>query len=58
MDFEAVYGKYGDMLFRTAFMYTGDSHSAEDILQDVFIAYSRQKNILKVKSIAKPGLSA
>ena len=43
MDFEAVYGKYGDMLFRTAFMYSGDSHSAEDILLDVFIAYFTSK---------------
>lgn len=43
MDFETVYGKYGDMLYRTALVYVGDSHTAEDILQDVFIAYFTAK---------------
>ncbi len=43
MDFETVYEKYGDMLYRTAFVYIGDPHTAEDILQDVFIAYFTTK---------------
>lgn len=43
MDFETIYEKYGDMLYRTAFVYVGDSHTAEDILQDVFIAYITTK---------------
>ena len=47
MDFETIYEKYGDMLYRTAFVYVGDPHTAEDILQDVFISYITTKKLFE-----------
>lgn len=39
MDFESIYEKYGNMLYKVAFVYLGNAENAEDVLQDVFIAY-------------------
>lgn len=39
MDFEGIYEKYGNMLYKVAFVYLGNTDNAEDLLQDVFIAY-------------------
>ena len=39
MDFEGIYEKYGNMLYKVAFVYLGNTDNAEDVLQDVFIAY-------------------
>ncbi len=38
-DFNTIYNKYGEMLYRIAFVYLGNPDDAEDILQDVFIAF-------------------
>ncbi len=38
-DFEAVYDKYADMLYRIALSDFGNSHDAEDAVQAVFITY-------------------
>jgi RNA polymerase sigma factor (sigma-70 family) len=35
--FEAKYKLYGDMLYKIAFLYFGNSYDAEDALQEVFI---------------------
>ena len=37
--FDEVYEKYGKMLYRTAFLYLGNSADTEDALQEVFIKY-------------------
>lgn len=39
MDFDSIYEKYGNMLYKVAFVYLGNAENAEDVLQDVFIAY-------------------
>lgn len=38
-DFKTIYNKYGEMLYRIAFVYLGNPHDAEDVLQDVFISF-------------------
>lgn len=38
-EFESKYNDYGNMLFKIAYLYTGNSADAEDILQDVFMKY-------------------
>ncbi|MDE6723887.1 MAG: sigma-70 family RNA polymerase sigma factor, partial [Eubacterium sp.] len=35
--FEAKYKRYGEMLYKIAFLYFGNSYDAEDALQEVFI---------------------
>ncbi len=37
-DFEKIYNKYKDFLFKIAFTYVKNQHDAEDILQEVFTA--------------------
>lgn len=39
MQFEALYDKYADMLYRIALVNVQNSHDAEDIVHDVFIKY-------------------
>lgn len=36
--FKNAYEKYGNMLYRIAFVYLGNEHDTEDILQEVFIS--------------------
>ena len=36
-DFKTIYNKYGEMLYRIAFVYLGNQDDTEDILQDVFV---------------------
>lgn len=38
-EFEIKYEDYGRMLYRIAYLYTGNPSDAEDILQDVFMKY-------------------
>ena len=38
-EFEAKYKDYGRLLYRTAYLYVGNSADAEDILQEVFMKY-------------------
>lgn len=38
-EFEAKYNKYGNMLYKIAFLYLGNKSDAEDVLQDVFTKY-------------------
>lgn len=41
-DIEKVMEKYGDMIYRIALNYTNNPENAEDVFQDVFIAYSEK----------------
>lgn len=41
-DIEQVMEKYGDMIYRIALNYTSSPENAEDVFQDVFIAYSEK----------------
>ena len=36
-DFKTIYNKYGEMLYRIAFVYLGNQDDTEDVLQDVFV---------------------
>lgn len=56
MDFEATYQQYGEMLYRIAFVYTGSSHNAEDVLQEVFIALMKTKKDFKSEEHKKAWL--
>lgn len=56
MDFEATYRQYGDMLYRIAFVYTGSPYTAEDILQEVFIALMNTKKNFKSEEHKKAWL--
>ena len=47
-DIEQAMEKYGDMVYRIALTHTGSPENAEDIFQDVFIAYS-EKFIKSIK---------
>lgn len=38
-DFDYVYDKYAKMLFRIAYLYTGNREESEDVLQEVFIKF-------------------
>ena len=37
INFDELYQKYGEMLYKIAFLYFGNSHDAEDALQEVFV---------------------
>lgn len=37
--FEAVYDKYKDLIFQTAFLYLKEWYGAEDIMQETFLRY-------------------
>lgn len=41
-DIENVMEKYGDMIYRIALTHTGSPENAEDVFQEVFIAYSEK----------------
>ena len=41
-DLEEVMEKYGDMVYRIAITHTSSPENAEDVFQDVFIAYSEK----------------
>ena len=38
-NFDKIYEKYGEMLYRIAFVYLGNASDTEDVLQEVFITY-------------------
>jgi len=40
---EHILSKYSDMVFRIAYARTNNSHDAEDIMQDVFLRYIKNK---------------
>ncbi len=42
-DFEAAYDKYADMLYRIALSDLGNTHDAEDAVQEAFVAYFSYK---------------
>lgn len=46
-DFKTIYDKYGDMLYRIAFVYLANPDDAEDVLQDVFLAFFNKNPKLK-----------
>lgn len=52
-EFESKYKDYGRMLFKIAYLYTGNSADAEDILQDVFMKYLSGKHYFKDKEHEK-----
>lgn len=37
INFDELYQKYGEMLYKIAFLYFGNSYDAEDVLQEVFV---------------------
>lgn len=37
INFDELYQKYGEMLYKIAFLYFGNSYDAEDALQEVFV---------------------
>lgn len=41
-DIEQIMEKYGDMVYRIALNYTSSPENAEDVFQDVFIAYGEK----------------
>ncbi len=51
--FETKYNDYGNMLFKIAYLYTGNSADAEDILQDVFMKYLSGKHSFRDKEHEK-----
>lgn len=46
-DFKTVYDKYGEMLYRIAFVYLGNPDDTEDVLQDVFVSFLQNSAKLK-----------
>ena len=46
-EFEAKYNEYGNMLYKIAFLYSGNASDAEDVLQDVFTKYLCGKYVFK-----------
>ncbi len=56
MNFEDTYQRYGEMLYRIAFVYTGSPHNAEDILQEVFISLMNNKKEFKSEEHKKAWL--
>ncbi len=52
-EFESKYKDYGNMLFKIAYLYVGNSADAEDILQDVFMKYLLGKQFFKDKEHEK-----
>ena len=56
MDFDSIYEKYGAMLYKIAVVYTGNPENAEDVLQDVFIAYLKHGDRLQSEEHTKAWL--
>lgn len=52
-DIETLMRKYGNDVLRTAFMYVKDSHTAEDIFQDVFIKVNQKLSTFQGSSSIK-----
>lgn len=46
-EFENVYERYADMLYRLALSYLNSSSDAEDVLQDVFLRYLKKMPAFK-----------
>lgn len=52
-DIETLMREYGNDVLRTAFMYVKDSHTAEDIFQDVFIKVNQKLSTFQGSSSIK-----
>lgn len=52
-DIETLIREYGNDVLRTAYMYVGDSHLAEDVFQDVFLKVSQKLNTFQGESSIK-----
>lgn len=55
-DFEAAYEKYADMLYRIALSDLGNTHDAEDAVQDTFVAYFSYKGSFETEEHLKAWL--
>ena len=55
-DFEAAYDKYADMLYRIALSDLGNTHDAEDVVQDTFVAYFSYKGTFETEEHRKAWL--
>ena len=55
-DFEAAYEKYADMLYRIALSDLGNTHDAEDAVQDTFVAYFSYKGSFETEEHRKAWL--
>ena len=56
IDFEAAYEKYADMLYRIALSDLGNTHDAEDAVQDTFVAYFSYKGSFETEEHRKAWL--
>ena len=48
---EEALERYGNMVYRLAVLETGTSQDAEDVFQEVFYAWYKEKKLLPMKSI-------
>ena len=55
-DFEATYDKYADMLYRIALSDLGNTHDAEDAVQETFVAYFSYKGTFDTEEHLKAWL--
>ena len=56
IDFDAAYEKYADMLYRIALSDLGNTHDAEDAVQDTFVAYFSYKGSFETEEHLKAWL--
>lgn len=57
-DIEKLLNKYGDMLFRICMVILGDSHDAEDVIQDTMMKYWRKAPCFRDENHEKAWLIA
>ena len=55
-DIETLIRQYGNDVLRIAYMYVKDSHTAEDIFQDVFIKVNQKLSTFEGNQTLKHGL--
>lgn len=53
---EAIFDRYGDMVYRLAFVRTKSRYDADDILQDVFVRYLRYAPVFEDEEHCKAWL--
>ena len=53
MEAEELFERYSDMVYRVAVMSCGDKSTAEDIVQEVFVRYLRNKPLFESEEHAK-----
>ena len=56
-EFERAYEEYSNQLYRVALVYTQDTYTAQDIVQEVFLRYLKKSRTFKDKE-HEQGLAA